>query len=75
MLPGTAVWRSGPILVAGETGSLRERVDPQASALEDVQAALTDQFVQLAALEERLDFAERVQARVGGAPAREQAVP
>ena len=48
-----------------DLAQLNQRLEQQAAALEDAQAALTNQSTQLAELQERLDFAERplVQAR------------
>ena len=43
----------------GELSALKERVEQ----LEDVQATLTSQSEQLAELQERVDFAERLLAR------------
>lgn len=40
-----------------------ERLERQAAALEDAQAALADQSAQLAELQERVDFAERMLAQ------------
>jgi hypothetical protein len=42
---------------------LQDQVEQQAAALEDAQAALADQSAQLAELQERLDFAERILAQ------------
>lgn len=39
---------------------LREQVDRQAAALEDAENALANQSAQLAELQERLDFTERL---------------
>lgn len=39
---------------------LREQVDRQAAALEDAENTLANQSVQIAELQERLDFTERV---------------
>ena len=44
----------------GEVASMLEEVDDQAAALQDAQATLASQSRQLAELQERVDFAERV---------------
>ncbi|HEV8597757.1 MAG TPA: hypothetical protein VGQ69_00175 [Gemmatimonadales bacterium] len=55
--------------VAGRRGShsdlaqLREQVDQYAAAVEDAQATLTRQADQLAELQDRLDFTERLLAQ------------
>ncbi|HEY9015318.1 MAG TPA: hypothetical protein VIM84_09675 [Gemmatimonadales bacterium] len=43
-----------------ELARLNEQVEHQATALEDVQNSLASQSTQLAELQERLDFAERL---------------
>jgi hypothetical protein len=51
--------------ITGRKGSrnveeLREQMDRQAAALEDAENALANQSAQIAELQERLDFTERV---------------
>jgi len=46
-----------------EPASLQGQLDAQASALEEAQATLARQAAQLAELEERLDFTERMLAQ------------
>jgi Tfp pilus assembly protein FimV len=46
-----------------EVAQLRERLDQHAAALEDSQTSLANQSTQLAELQERLDFAERLLAQ------------
>ena len=48
-----------------ELVQIKQRLEQHAAALEDAQTTLTNQSTQLAELQERLDFAERllVQAR------------
>lgn len=43
-----------------EIAELREHLDQQAAALEDAQNSFASQATQLAELQERVDFAERV---------------
>jgi hypothetical protein len=43
-----------------ELARLNDQVEHQATALEDVQSSLASQSTQLAELQERLDFAERL---------------
>jgi hypothetical protein len=47
----------------GELGQLREQVEQHAAALEDAEATLAQQASQLAELQERLDFTERLLAQ------------
>ena len=42
---------------------LQDQLEQQAAVLEDAQATLADQSAQLAELQERLDFAERILAQ------------
>ncbi|PYO84066.1 MAG: hypothetical protein DMD65_03830 [Gemmatimonadetes bacterium] len=55
--------------VAGRGGSrselaqIKQRLEQHAAALDDAQTTLTDQSTQLAELQERLDFAERLLAQ------------
>ena len=51
-----------------EVSRLSEQVEQQAAALADVQNSLASQSTQLAEMQERLDFAERLltQGREGG---------
>jgi Tfp pilus assembly protein FimV len=46
-----------------EVTQFRERLEQHAAALEDAQASLANQSTQLAELQERLDFAERLLAK------------
>ena len=46
-----------------EVSQLSEQLKQQAAALDDVQSSLANQSSQLAELQERLDFAERVLAQ------------
>jgi predicted nucleic acid-binding Zn-ribbon protein len=46
-----------------EVSHLSEQLKEQAAALDDVQSSLANQSSQLAELQERLDFAERVLAQ------------
>jgi len=43
-----------------DPASMQQQLDAQAEALEDAQARLASQATQLAELQERVDFAERV---------------
>jgi Tfp pilus assembly protein FimV len=43
-----------------ELAEIRERLEQHAAVLEDAQTSLADQSTQLAELQERLDFAERL---------------
>ena len=46
-----------------EMAQLRERLEEHAAALGDAEASLANQSTQLAELQERLDFAERLLAQ------------
>jgi uncharacterized protein YycO len=46
-----------------ELAQLKDRLDQHAAALEDAEASLASQSTQLAELQERLDFAERLLAQ------------
>jgi exonuclease VII small subunit len=46
-----------------ELAQITERLEQQAALLEDAQISLADQSTQLAELQERLDFAERLLAK------------
>jgi uncharacterized protein YycO len=46
-----------------EISELKEQMEQQAAALEDAENRMADQSAQLAELQERLDFAERILAR------------
>jgi hypothetical protein len=46
-----------------ELAEVKERLEQDAAALEDAQATLANQSTQLAELQERLDFAERLLAQ------------
>lgn len=46
-----------------DSASIQQQLDAQASALEEAQATLARQATQLAELEERLDFTERMLAQ------------
>jgi len=47
-----------------ELAQIRERLEQHAAVLQDAQATLANQSTQLAELQERLDFAERLLAQV-----------
>lgn len=47
----------------GEIGQLREELEEQAAALEDTRQIVTSQAAELAQIQERLDFTERVLAQ------------
>jgi len=49
---------------AEEIADLKTRMDTSTAALEDTQDALASQATQIAELQERVDFAERVLAQV-----------
>ena len=46
-----------------EPAGMKQQLEQQAGALEDAQTTLADQSAQLAELQERLDFAERLLAQ------------
>lgn len=46
-----------------DLGQIKERLDQHAAALEDAESTLASQSAQLAELQERLDFAERLLAQ------------
>jgi Tfp pilus assembly protein FimV len=46
-----------------DLAQIRERLDQHTAALEDAQTSLADQSTELAELQERLDFAERLLAQ------------
>ena len=46
-----------------EISELKEQLEQQAAALEDSESRMADQSAQLAELQERLDFAERILSR------------
>ncbi|PYO99327.1 MAG: hypothetical protein DMD61_07565 [Gemmatimonadetes bacterium] len=46
-----------------ELAQIKQRMDQQAAALEESQTTLTNQSTQLAELQERLDFTERLLAQ------------
>ncbi len=46
-----------------ELAQIKQRLEQDAAALEDAQTTLTNQGTQLAELQERLDFAERLLAQ------------
>jgi Tfp pilus assembly protein FimV len=46
-----------------EVAQIKERLEQQVAVLEDAQTTLADQSTQLAELQERLDFAERLLAQ------------
>lgn len=52
-----------------ELAQLRDELDQQAAALEDAQQVLASQNTQLAEIQERLDFAERMLAQTRDRPA------
>jgi exonuclease VII small subunit len=47
-----------------ELAEIKQRLEQDAAALEDAQTTLANQSTQLAELQERLDFAERLLAQV-----------
>ena len=47
----------------GEIGQLREELEEQAAALEDTKQIVNSQAAELAEIQERLDFTERVLAQ------------
>ena len=51
-----------------EVAEIRERVEQHMAALEDAQASLANQSTQLAELQERIDFAERLLAQARDRP-------
>ena len=51
---------AGVPLLRGELEDLRNQLEEQANRLNDAQAALASQDVQLQELHERVDFAERI---------------
>lgn len=51
-----------------DASALQDQVDQQAVALDDAHAALADQASQIAELQERLDFTERILAQVKERP-------
>ena len=57
--------RPAPVTPVG----LQEQLEQQAAELEDAQATLADQSAQLAELQERLDFTERILAQAKDRPA------
>jgi exonuclease VII small subunit len=52
-----------------EIAQITQRLDQDAAALEDAQTTLANQSTQLAELQERLDFAERLLAQARARPA------
>lgn len=52
-----------------ELAQIRDQFDHQAALLDETQAALAAQSAQLAELQERLDFAERLLTQVRNRPA------
>lgn len=59
---------SGRRVSGPELAQLRDELDQQAAALEDAQQALASQNTQLAEIQERLDFAERMLAQTRDRP-------
>ena len=55
-ISGRGAWRS-------ELAQLREQLEQHAAALEDAETSLANQSTQLAELQERLDFTERLLAQ------------
>jgi hypothetical protein len=55
-----AIWPPGS---RSDTARFAEQLDRQAAALEDAQNSLENQAAQLAELQERVDFAERMLAQ------------
>lgn len=64
---GKAIARRGA--TASELAELKRRLEDHAAALEDAQTTLANQAGQLAELQERLDFAERLLTQVRDRPA------
>jgi predicted Zn-dependent peptidase len=52
-----------------EIANLKQQLEQQAAALEDVESTMADQTAQLAELHERVDFAERLLAQARDRPA------
>jgi chromosome segregation ATPase len=52
-----------------ELASLKQQLEQQAAALEEVESTVVDQTAQLAELHERVDFAERLLAQARDRPA------
>ncbi|HJR35355.1 MAG TPA: hypothetical protein VJ817_10425 [Gemmatimonadales bacterium] len=48
---------------SGEFGHLKEQLDQQAAAIEEAESTLASQSAQIAELQERLDFTERLLAQ------------
>jgi hypothetical protein len=69
---GFAWWasrlRRQPSAEMPDAATLQDQVDQQAAALDDAHAALADQASQIAELQERLDFTERILAQVKERP-------
>lgn len=59
-IAGAITGRGGP---RSQLAQISERLEQQAAALDDAQASLANQSTQLAELQERLDFAERLLAQ------------
>jgi hypothetical protein len=59
--------RQGP--GGSDVARMQQDLEQQAAALEDVQTTLANQSTQLAELQERVDFAERLLAQVRDRPA------
>ena len=55
--------RQGPGPGGSELTSMKQQLEQQATALEDAQSTLANQSTELAELQERVDFAERLLAR------------
>lgn len=60
---GLWAWRLKQRPVGPSALGLQDQLEQQAAVLEDAQATLADQSAQLAELQERLDFAERILAQ------------
>jgi hypothetical protein len=57
------LWRGAARGEGDEQTNIREQLEQQAAALEETRATLTSQATELAELQERVDFAERLLAR------------
>jgi hypothetical protein len=73
---GFALWAArlrqrGRTMLAEAGGSLQDQVEEQAAALEEAESNLANQASQLAELQDRVDFAERLLIQARDRPARE----
>jgi len=60
--------RQGPGAAVDDLSRMKAEMDRQAAALEETQAMLASQSTELAELQERLDFTERMLAQVRDRP-------